>query len=184
MTPQTVDHQAPLSMGFPRKNTGVGFQFLLHRVFLTQGSNPCLLHWQAILYHRIILYQKLDFIEWVFFFLFLIRVKKKMTHALQVFLKVLIVFIRIVLLMEKETATHSSTLAWRIPWAEKPDLQSTGSRRVGNDWTTSLSLFAFMHWGKKWQPTPVFLPGESQGQRSLGGCRLWGRIASDTTEAT
>ena len=37
---------------------------------------------------------------------------------------------------------------------------------------------------RKWQPTPVFLPGESQGWRSLVGCRLWGRTESDTTEAT
>ena len=51
-------------------------------------------------------------------------------------------------------------------------------------WATSLSLFTFMHWKRKWQPTPVFLPGESQGQRSLVGCRLWGRTESDTTEAT
>ena len=44
--------------------------------------------------------------------------------------------------------------------------------------------FTFMHWRRKWQPTPVFLPGESQGQRSLVGCRLWGRTESDTTEVT
>ena len=49
---------------------------------------------------------------------------------------------------------------------------------------TSLSLFTFMHWKRKWQPTPVFLPGESQGRGSLMGCRLWGRTESDTTEAT
>ena len=49
---------------------------------------------------------------------------------------------------------------------------------------TSLSLFTFMHWRRKWQPTPVFLPGESQGQGSLEGCRLWGRTESDMTEAT
>ena len=49
---------------------------------------------------------------------------------------------------------------------------------------TSLSLFTFMHWRGKWQPTPVFLPGESQGQGSLVGCRLWGHTVSDTTEAT
>ena len=42
----------------------------------------------------------------------------------------------------------------------------------------------FMHWRRKWQPTPVFLPGESQGWRSLVGCRLWGRTELDTTEAT
>ena len=53
-----------------------------------------------------------------------------------------------------------------------------------HDWATSLSLFTFMHWRKKWQPTPVFLPGESQGPESLVGCRLWGRTESDTTEAT
>ena len=41
-----------------------------------------------------------------------------------------------------------------------------------------------MHWRRKWQPTPVFLPGESQGQGSLVGCRLWGRTESDTTEVT
>ena len=72
-------------------------------------------------------------------------------------------------------APHSSTLAWKIPWTEEPGgLQSMGSLRVGHDWTTSLSLFTFMHLRRKWQPTPVFLPGESQGRGSLVGCRLWG----------
>ena len=53
---------------------------------------------------------------------------------------------------------------WKIPWMEEPGrLQSMGSLRVGLDWATSLSLFTFMHWRRKWQPTPVFLPGESQG---------------------
>ena len=78
-------------------------------------------------------------------------------------------------------APHSSTLAWKIPWMEEPGrLQSMGSLRVGHDCATSLSLFTFMHWRRKWQPTPVFLPEESQGQGSLVGCRL----GSDTTEAT
>ena len=62
-------------------------------------------------------------------------------------------------------APHSSTLALRIPWTEEPGtLQSMGSLRVRQDWGTSLSLFTFMHWRRKWQPTPVFLPGESQGR--------------------
>ena len=39
-------------------------------------------------------------------------------------------------------------------------------------------------WRRQWHPTPVLLPGESQGQRSLVGCRLWGCTESDTTEAT
>ena len=41
-----------------------------------------------------------------------------------------------------------------------------------------------MFWRRKWQPTPVFLPGESQGRGSLVGCRLWGHTESDTTEVT
>ena len=86
---------------------------------------------------------------------------------------------------EKVMAPHSSTLAWKIPWTEEPGgLQSTGSLRVGHDRATSLSLFTSMHWRRKWQPTPVFLPGESQGRGSLVGCCLWGRTESDTTEAT
>ena len=86
---------------------------------------------------------------------------------------------------EKAMAPHSSTLAWRVPWMEEPHrLQSIGSLRVGPDWTTSLSLFTFMHWRRKWQPTPVFLPEEYQGQGSLVGCRLWGRTESETTEVT
>ena len=59
-----------------------------------------------------------------------------------------------------------------------------GAWGVGHNWATSLSLFTFMHWRRKWQPTPVFLPGESQGQGSLVSCCPWGRIESDTTEET
>ena len=79
---------------------------------------------------------------------------------------------------------HSSILAWQIPWTEEPGrLQSMGLLTVGHDWATSLSLFTFMHWRRKWQPTPVFLPGESQGWRSLMGCRLWDPTELDTTDA-
>ena len=83
-------------------------------------------------------------------------------------------------------ATHSSTIAWKIPWTEEPGrLQSMGSLRVRHDRATSLSLLTFMHWRKKWQPTPVFLPGESHG---LGFSPWWAAIygvaESDTTEAT
>ena len=91
----------------------------------------------------------------------------------------------IVVMLEKEMATHSSVLAWRIPGTVEPGrLQSMGSLGVGHDSATSLSLFTFMHWRRKWQPTPVFLPGESQGPGSLVGYRLWGRTESDMTEAT
>ena len=80
-------------------------------------------------------------------------------------------------------ATHSSTLAWKIPWKAEPGrLHFMGSLRVGHDWVTSLLLFTFMHWRRKWQPTPILLPGKSHGLRSLVGYSLWGREESDTTE--
>ena len=86
-------------------------------------------------------------------------------------------------ILEKAMAPHSSTLAWKIPWMEEPGrLQSMESLRVGRNWAASLSLSTFMHWRRKWQPTPVFLPGESHGQKSPVGCHLWGRTGSDTTE--
>ena len=88
---------------------------------------------------------------------------------------------------EKVMAPHSSTLAQKIPWTEEPGrLQSMGS--LESDTTERLhfhfSLFTFMHWRRKWQPTPVFLPGESQGRGSLVGCRLWCHTELDMTEAT
>ena len=87
--------------------------------------------------------------------------------------------------LEKSMAPHSSTLAWQIPWTEGPGrLQPMASLRVRHNWGTSLSLSTFMHWRRKWQPTPVFLPGESHGRRSLVGCSPWGRTELDTTEVT
>ena len=70
-----------------------------------------------------------------------------------------------------------------IIWQAVPQftMRSLGIR---HNWATSLSLFTFMHWRRKWQPTPEFLPGESQGWGSLVGCHLWGCTESDTTEAT
>ena len=111
------------------------------------------------------------FIRWTFsatFFSFwcflLVTLLPKMVLKCLVFLSTRRLFLYF---REKAMATHSSTLAWKIPWTEGPGrLQSMGSLGVGHDWTTSLSLFTFMHWRRKWQPTPVFLPGESQGRRA------------------
>ena len=87
--------------------------------------------------------------------------------------------------LEKAMAPHSSTLAWRILWTEEPGgLQSMGSLRIRDDWATSFSLFTFMHWRRRRQSTPVFVPGESHGWGSLVGCYLWGHTESDTTEVT
>ena len=72
-------------------------------------------------------------------------------------------------------------------------LQSMGQQRIRQELATEHQQQNNFHnnwfkkvkvWRRKWQPTPVFLPGESQGQRSLVGCRLWGRAESDTTEVT
>ena len=85
-------------------------------------------------------------------------------------------------ILEKAMAPHSSTLAWKIPWMEQPGrLQSMESLGVRHDWATSLSLFTFMHWRRKWQPTPVFLPGESQGRGAwwaavYGVAQSWTRL--------
>ena len=81
-------------------------------------------------------------------------------------------------------APHSITLAWEIPWTEEPGRMQSWGHEESDTTSLSLSLFTFMLWRRKWQPTPVFLPGESQGQRSLVGFHLWGRTESDTTDAT
>ena len=79
---------------------------------------------------------------------------------------------------------HYHVLKCYEPEFDPGRLQSMGSLRVRHDWATSLSLFTFMHWRRKWQPSPVFLPGESQGWGSLVGCCLWGCTELDTTEVT
>ena len=108
--------------------------------------------------------------------------------------------------LEKEMASHSSILAWRFSWMEEPGgLQSVGSQRVGHDWVTKLnwcvrrwcsgkeSTWQYRRWRfdpwvrkipwrRKWQLTPVFLPGKFHGQMSLVGCSPWGPKESDTTE--
>ena len=77
--------------------------------------------------------------------------------------------------LKEGMATHSSILAWKIPWTEEPGgLQSMGLQRVGHNRATAHMA-----------PCIRFtLEQESQGQRSLVGWRLWGRTESDTTEAT
>ena len=96
--------------------------------------------------------------------------------------------------LEKEMATHFSVLAWRIPgkMGEPGGLQSMGSHRVGHDLHDLASTAAMflcnilkcvcINWKKKWQPTPVFLPGKSHGWRSLAGYSPWDHKESDMTE--
>ena len=84
--------------------------------------------------------------------------------------------------LEKEMATHSSIFAWRIR-GQRSLLGCCLWDGTESDMTEA-TQHACTHCRRKWQPTPVFLPGESQGQRSLVDCHLWGRTGSDTTEAT
>ena len=198
----------------PSQNIGVGSCSLLQGIFPTQGSNPCLPYCRQFLYHlsprgnlggdiefRVLpvhrdwdktetlcftetetetLYSKMydDYILkwwWLHFKVITFRSLRERFLICRWFMYI----------SEKAMVPHSSTLAWKISWTEEPDtLQSMGSLGVGHDWATSLSLLTFMHWRRKWQPTPVFLPRESQGRGSLVGCHLWGRTESDTTEAT
>ena len=105
--------------------------------FPSQGSNLCPLHWKYSLNH------------WT--------TREVLHHIFEWALNT----------REKTMAPHSSTLAWKIPWTEEHGrLQSMGLLRVGHDWATSLSLFTFIHWRRKWQPAPVLLPGEPQGRGS------------------
>ena len=86
-----------------------------------------------------------------------------------------------VLKSEKAMAPHPSTLAWKIPdrgaWSTAVH-GVTKSRTRLSDFT-----FTFMHWRRKWQPTPVFLPGESQG-REPGGLPSMGlhRVGHDWSD--
>ena len=80
---------------------------------------------------------------------------------------------------------HFSTVARKIPWMEESGrLQSMGLLRVRHDWVTSLSLSTFMHWRRKWQPTPVFVLGESQGWGEPGGLPSTGshRVGHDWSD--
>ena len=149
----------------PGEYIGVGCLSILQGIFPNQGSNPGLLHCRQILYH-------------------LSQQGSPLFLSPSLFIYLLSICVSIIYLREGNgTPLQYSCL--ENPWMEGPGrLQSMGSLGVGCYWATSLSLFTFMHWRRKWQPTPVFLPGESQGQRSLMGCRLWGRTESDTTEAT
>ena len=91
---------------------------------------------------------------------------------------------------------------WRVCLTVQAALDSPGGEEKDPEWASAWSnlrrgnsltgvpiLFKdlvivrwWYTWRRKWQPTPVFLPGESHGQRSMAGCSLWGRTESDTTE--
>ena len=83
---------------------------------------------------------------------------------------------------EKERYIHLNAEFQRIARRDKRAFLSDQCKEIeeNNRMRKTRDLF----WRRQWQPTPVFLPGESQGRWGLVGCRLWGRTESDTTEAT
>ena len=83
--------------------------------------------------------------------------------------------------LEKGMATHSSILAWRIPRTEEPSGLWDSKESDTTEQLTLFGAYQVAQWRRQWQLTPVLLPGESQGQRSLVGCCLWGshRVGHD-----
>ena len=146
-----------------KKNTGVGCPVLFEGIFWTQASNQhllCLLHWQGGT-------------------LSLVPPGKPLSSSLPVgfplWLLTLRSLSRAAHYMDPASPRVRDSRTERMCMCEKvPKIDSIVFYNR-HDWATSLSLFTFMHWRRKWQPTPVFLPGESQG---------WGRTGSDTTKVT
>ena len=146
VAPWTVVHQASLFIEFFRQEQWTEFPFPTLGDLPDQGMEPMFLPSPSLA-------------GGFFFFFFLTTVLpgKSEVHCWRLSLDLKKCYSWFV---EKEMATHSSTLAWKIPWIEEPGrLQSMGSWRVGHDWATLLSFFTLMHWRRKWQPTPGFLPG-------------------------
>ena len=112
------------------------------------------------------------------------RNKRKCTHPIQIML-LLICKLYYILFLLPPTSNPGPTWIFLESFQHSGEQSQTLPQELYlKQWVTSLSLFTFMHWRRKWQPTPVFLPGESQGWQSLVGCHLWDHTESDTTEAT
>ena len=110
-TPWTVAQQAPPSMGFSRQEYWNGLPFLLQGIFPTQEWKPHL-HCRQTLYH--------------------------LSHYALAMQEIPVRSLGQEDPLEKGLATHSSILAWEVPWTEEPvGLQSMGSQRVGHDWATN-----------------------------------------------
>ena len=146
----------------PGKNTGVGCHALLKWIFPTQGSDPGLPHCSLLQFFTIWATRETLIYSYMFLFLNICMYLNGEGNGTP--------------LQHSCLENPMDAGAW---WAAVYGV--TKSRTWLSDF---LSLFTFMHWRRKWQPTPVFLPGESQGWGSLVGCRLWGHTKLDTTEAT
>ena len=178
-TPWTVAFQALPSMGFSRKKYWVGCHFFLQDIFPTQGSTPGLLHCRQTPYclsHQWSPQDKKDIKNQ------LSKKKKRISFPLHLNMVV------------KRNGKHGSgeQLNTKTYLGKRPLFDNSGSGRsskvnILDPICVQLSdncHYLTQYWRRKGQPTPVFLPGESQGQRNLVGCCLWGRTESDTTEVT
>ena len=83
------------------------------------------------------------------------------------------------------SSEHPGLISFSMDWLDLLSVQGTlKSLLQHHSSKASILLCSGFFWRRKWQPTPVFLPGESQGWGNLVGCHLWGCTQSDTTEAT
>ena len=196
VTPWTIAHQVPPFMkiswqeywsGLPFPSPGVlpdpgikpGSPALQADAFMSKPPRKPVYMYKYALSLNIHLYSRWNIVFWTICDLFPFHPKYSCKSKDSIF------SCMYVCVYGEGNGTPLQYTCWKIPWTEEPGrLQSMGSLRVGHDWVTSLSLFTFMHWRRKWQSTPVFLPGESQGRGSLVGCRLRDHTESDTTEAT
>ena len=147
-TPWTIAHRLLSPWDSPDKNTGVGCHFLLQGIFPTQGSNSCLLcllHWQTHSLPLCHLGRPLDYYmcDQVFF--------KSHTSGGE----------RITWVELEGKGFPSGSVVKILP-ANAGDPDSSPGRLIGK-----------IPWRRKWQPTPVFLPGKFHGQRSLAGYSPW-----------
>ena len=118
LTPWSVVHWVPLSMGFPRQEYWMGCHFLLQGIFLTQGWNPHVLHWQVDSL-------SLSHLGSPYICVYMFTHTHTHTHTHTMWPS------------QVEMVTHSNILTWEITWTEEPGgLQSRGHRRVGHDWVT------------------------------------------------
>ena len=140
-SPWTIAPQAPLSWNSPGKNTGVGSHSLLQGIFPTQELNPCNLHCRQMLYllsHQgsLINSQLPSYVT---------SLVAQLVKRLSAMWETRVWSLGREDLLEKEMATYSSILAWKIPWTEELlRLQSIRLQRLGHKWATSLFPFTIL----------------------------------------
>ena len=168
----------------PGQNTGVGNLSLLQGIFPTQGSNPGLPHCSQTLY-QLSHNGSPSILEWVAYPFS--RGSSWPRNWTRVSCIAGGLFTNWAMREAQQDNGEGNGTPLQYSCLENPKDRGAWWAAVhgaAKSWTRLHLFFTFMRWRRKWQPIPVFLTGESQGQGSLVGCPLWGRKESDMTEAT